>query len=130
MGMPETKKITWGRKWILGGYFNEIICQEDKYGGKRRPDSSFVPFRTFIREMEMEDVTFRGRRWTWANNRQKEGFIDERLDFFFGSTDWLIDCDHAEMREILTQASDHSILLLDSKPQQVKVKSRFIFDSR
>lgn len=63
----------------------------------------------------MEDVTFRGRRWTWANNRQGEGFIKERLDLFFVSADWLIDCDHVEVQHILTQALYHSILLLDSQ---------------
>lgn len=66
---------------------NDIISHEDKPGGKRRLESSFIPFRYFIREMDMENATFRGRRWTWANNRLGEGFIEERLDLNFDSTD-------------------------------------------
>lgn len=67
----KQKRFGWGRRWILGGDFNDIMCHEDKAGGRRRLDSSFTHFRTFIREMGMKDVTFRGRRWTWANNRQE-----------------------------------------------------------
>lgn len=36
----------------------------------------------------MEEVLFKGRRWTWANNRVREGFIKARLDMFFGSIEW------------------------------------------
>lgn len=36
----------------------------------------------------MEEVIFKGKRWTWANNRMGEEFIEERLDMFFGSVEW------------------------------------------
>lgn len=50
----------------MGGDFNDILRQEDKQGGRQRSFSSFQPFRTFVREMEMFEFAFRGRRWTWA----------------------------------------------------------------
>lgn len=66
--------------------------------------------------MEMGEVTFRGKRWTWANNRQGEGFVEERLYMFFGSAEWLSDFDKSEVQHILTQSSDHSMILLNTEP--------------
>lgn len=80
--------------------------------------------------MEMGEVLFYGRRWTWANNRQGEGFIEERLDMFFGSAHWFLDFEKAQVKHILLQSSDHSMLILGTVPGQIKRKSRFIFDSR
>lgn len=79
----KDKRKSWGQKWILKGYFNEIISQEDKVGGNMRGTSSFRPFKAFISEMEMGEIVHKGRRWTWANNKKGEGFIEERLDMFF-----------------------------------------------
>lgn len=46
---------------------------------------------------------------------------------FFGSAKWLLDFDKAVVYHLLSQASDHAMLVLDFNPQQAKVKSRFIF---
>lgn len=43
----------------------------------------------------MGEITFRGRRWTWANNRKVEGYLEERLDMFFGSAKWMVEFDCA-----------------------------------
>lgn len=112
--MLKEKRKTWGKRWILGGNFNEIVSQEDKQGGNQRMATSFTPFREFIREMDMGEVSFCGRRWTWANNRSGEGFIEERLDMFFGSPEWLLMFDLAVVQHIMTQSSDHSVILLDT----------------
>lgn len=64
------------QKWIIGGDFNDILGPKDKRGGRKGTESSFWPFRNFVRNMEMEEVTFKGKRWAWANNRVGEGFIE------------------------------------------------------
>lgn len=112
-----------------GGDFNEIKNHEEKHGGIRRQESSFHDFRTFIADMGMGEIRFTGHTFTWANNREGEGFIQERLDRFFGSAHWMLTFDTAEVVHILRQASDRSLLMLDTKPQRVKTKSRFIFES-
>lgn len=80
----ERRKL-WGRRWVFfwGGDFNEIVALEDKQGGIRRGENSFSSFRSFIRNIEIEEIRFKERRWTWANNRQGDGFIEETLDMFF-----------------------------------------------
>lgn len=93
-----------------------------------RVESSFNIFRTFIIEMEVREVTFRDKRWTWAN-RQRERFIEKRLDMFFGSAEWLSDFDKSKVQHILTQSSSFYDFA-KYRTQQQKLKSRFIFDSR
>lgn len=80
--------------------------------------------------MGMGEVKFRGEEWTWANNREGEGFIMERLDRFFGSSEWLLEHDAAEVQHILKQTSDHSLLFLDSNLPKFKIKTRFICEAR
>lgn len=46
-----------------GGDFNDIIEPEDKQRGRRRVESSFLPFRSFIRGREMKEVSFKGIKW-------------------------------------------------------------------
>lgn len=76
--------------------------------------------------MEMGDLRYIGGTFTWANNRQGEGFIQEGLDRFCGSSDWLLKNDSADVKHIPRQASDHVMLLLDSMPVRVRTKARFI----
>lgn len=58
---------------------NEIRSVDEKQGGRLRSETSFQNFRTFVDEMEMVELKFNGRSWTWANNWEEEGFVEERL---------------------------------------------------
>lgn len=125
------KRRNWGQKWIMGGGdFNDILGPEDKKGGRRRGEASFLPFRSFLSKMEMEVLPYNGRRWTWANNRVGEGLIEERLDMIFGLADWILEKDKAEVTHYLKHSSDHSMLLLDTQPDKPRRKTRFIFENR
>lgn len=66
------------------GDLTEIKSNEEKKGGNIRQEWSFSDFRNFISEMRIGNIRFRGHTITWANNRDKEGFIQDRLDRFFG----------------------------------------------
>lgn len=79
--------------------------------------------------MGMGDVKFSGEAYTWANNREGEGFIQERLDRFCGSPDWMLQRETAEVTHFLRQTSDHSLIVLDSKPRRKKTQARFIFEA-
>lgn len=78
----------------------------------------------------MEEVMHIGRRWAWANNRVGEGFIEERLDIFFGSAEWLVEYEKAEVTHYAKHSSDHRMLLLDTNTHQEKRKTLFIYDNR
>lgn len=64
---------------VYGGDFNDIPEAGEKVGGKQRPIFSFTQFRAFVDSMEIQDLGFKGRR-TWGNNREGEGYVEERLD--------------------------------------------------
>lgn len=106
------------------GDFNDNRCSEEKKRGKMRQESSFRDFREFIVGMGMGEKKFQGDTFTWANNREGEGFIQERLDRMFGSADWMVQQNLAVVRHILRQASDHSMLLLDTHPLRQKNKGQ------
>lgn len=65
--------------------------------------------------MNMVEVRFRGKEWTWANNRAGEDFVEERLDRFFASPDWNLQFPKAVVHFIQKQASDHCLLILETK---------------
>lgn len=50
--------------------------------------------------MEMGDIKFKGDAFTWANNREGEEYINERFDRFFGSAEWMMHFDKAEVKHI------------------------------
>lgn len=74
----------------MGGDFNDILEGAKKMGERRRLEYSFNTFRSFVEAMEMKNLEFRGRRWTRENNRDHEGFVEARLDRFFGSLDLVL----------------------------------------
>lgn len=69
---------------VFGGDFNDIKGHDEKKGGRRRPDSSFRSFRNFITTMEMEKIKAEGNEFTWANNQDGEGFVEENWTEFLG----------------------------------------------
>lgn len=75
-------------------------------------------------------MLLKGKGGCGQKNRKGEGFIEERLDMFFGSAEWMVDFDKTVVQHILNQVSDHSMLMLYDNLQKQKMKSRFIFYTR
>lgn len=78
--------------------------------------------------MEIEEIVFQGHKRTWANNWETEGYIEVRLDRFFGTLPWLVDHASAVVYHVKWKSSDHSLLILDTNPVHGKRKARFYFD--
>ncbi|KAL3513243.1 hypothetical protein ACH5RR_025960 [Cinchona calisaya] len=47
--------------------FNDILCLDEKHGGRRKTKSSFQSFRKFVANNDLVDLGFVGSSWTWAN---------------------------------------------------------------
>lgn len=70
------------------GDLNDIRSSDEKNGGRRRSKNSCKGFREFIASMKIEEIRFQDKQWTWANNWEDEGYIEVRLDRFFGAPIW------------------------------------------
>lgn len=119
-----------GRQVDIRGDLNDIKYQKENKRERIRPEASYKSFREFIEQMDMEEIRFFGKEWTWTNNWEDAGYIEVRLDGFFGSGQWLFEHVNAVVRHIEKQASDHYLLVLDTKPEQKRKQARFYFDKR
>lgn len=122
----KVRKPHWGSHWVLGGNLNDIKNNEKKKGGSLKTEHSFMNFRNFLADMEMGDIRVRGEAFTWANNRETEGYIQERLNRFCGSVEWMGQHENATVCHVLKQTSDHAMLILDTNPEKTSTKGRFI----
>lgn len=64
----------------MGGDLNDIKNRFEKSGGNQKSKRSFQQFRECIQGIQMAEIRFIDRQWTWANNRMGEDFVEERLD--------------------------------------------------
>lgn len=62
MGGTSRKKREMGENWVLGGDFNDISPMAEKKGGRQRSEASLRGFNEFVNKMEMEEISFVGRR--------------------------------------------------------------------
>lgn len=112
------------------GDLNDLRHPDEKQGGRSRTEGSCLHFRGFIDALNMFEIKYPGRHWTWANNRENKGFVEERLDRFLASSDWIFEFPHATVHHVAKQSSDHHLLVLEAKPQVSHDKKRFYFDAR
>lgn len=82
------------------GDFIDIKTIDEKKGERHRSEASLRGFNDFVSKMEMEEIQFLGRKWTWANNWEGEGHIEGRLDMFFGAANWLINYENAIVKHV------------------------------
>ncbi|CAA0813904.1 Unknown protein, partial [Striga hermonthica] len=110
----EEEKLSWGDTWFLIGDWNDLCSMAEKKGGRVRSDFSFAHFNSFIQNMEMDEVSMVGYQFTWGNNRDAEGFVEEKLDRAYGSFEWFNTFLEASVLNIARSASDHSLILLNT----------------
>ncbi|CAA0811024.1 Unknown protein, partial [Striga hermonthica] len=122
--------LRWGRIRFVEGDFNDILSNQDKRGGRLRDHNSFRDFQNFVNTIGMGETRISGHRFTWANNRQGENFIEALLDRVFLSPDWLIRYPNAFVNHITMSSSDHNMLTLQSDNTSEVKRSRFVFDPR
>lgn len=111
----------------MGGDLNDIQESSEKSGGRQRSDRSF---QDFLRIMKMVDVSYIRRDYTWANSREGDDFVEERLDRFLVSTELHYHFPNAVVRYIRKQASDHCMLIMDIQPTRQHTTPRLFFDKR
>lgn len=56
--------------------------------------------------------------------------MDEKLDHFFASADWVLEFQSAQVLHLEKQSLNHSILVLNSNPKVTKYKRRFFLNNQ
>lgn len=116
--------------WAIMGDMNDIVSNSEKWGGNQRSEGRLQDFRSFINDNELVDIGYEGKPWTWSNNWGNEGEVKERIDRILGTKDWVEKMGKAKCLHVDTEASDHCMLVLDTRPARRRGKKRFMFDRR
>ena len=99
--------------WICGGDFNEIVRQEEKWGGAPRDHNQMQLFRDVIDECQFMDLGFVGPKFTWAKHYVDGHSIRVRLDRCMATNSWFQKFPGSRVHHLSCMSSDHSPLLIN-----------------
>ncbi|KAH7865091.1 hypothetical protein Vadar_002091 [Vaccinium darrowii] len=91
---------------------------------------SMSRFEDFIDQCNLIDLGLTGYPFTWRNNREGEGHIQERLDRAPATPSWRTRYANAKVEHVDAVGSDHNVLLLHLNPGDLQRKPFFRFDAR
>uniref|UniRef100_A0A8I6XHE9 Reverse transcriptase domain-containing protein n=1 Tax=Hordeum vulgare subsp. vulgare TaxID=112509 RepID=A0A8I6XHE9_HORVV len=78
-----------GRPWMCYGDFNEVLVDDEKIGGGRRPQAYMDRFRDSLVHAGLCDIGYTGDKFTWRNhNKEIHSYICERLDRVTANAEW------------------------------------------
>lgn len=115
--LPELSSVCHSFKFpaLIGGDFN-IIRRENE---KNKPGGvniwSFL-FNAIIENYGLLELELKGRKYTWANNKENRTF--EKLDRFLVTPEWDLQYQNAAVTGLNRSISDHVPLLLDTGGSQ------------
>ena len=99
--------------WICGGNFNEIVRQEEKWGGAPRDHNQMQLFRDVIDECRFMDLGFMGPKFTWAKHYVDGHSLRIRLDRCLATNSWFQKFPRTRVHHLNCMSSDHSPLLIN-----------------
>ncbi|KAL4340840.1 hypothetical protein GQ457_08G018090 [Hibiscus cannabinus] len=103
--------------WLVGGDFNETLCHSEKEGGRRKLPGLMDSFSSCLHRNGLSDCKPVSGWFTWLYTNGNTGAtIQERLDRFIASQDWILTFPNFRIDTIYTSHSDHYLLLLDARP--------------
>ena len=112
------------------GDFNEITDHSEKKGGRRRSNSSFLPFKQMLSDCGMLEFSFTGNMLSWVGKRSGGTTVRCRLDIAVGNEDWHEKFPHSAVRYLRLWGSDHRTVLADILTKPVRRKKKFKFHKR
>nr|XP_016462863.1 PREDICTED: uncharacterized protein LOC107785951 [Nicotiana tabacum] len=113
--------------WLVGGDFNVILLEEEKYRGLHVYLSEVEDFSHFVDTCALYDLGFKGILYTWWNGRSDIDCIFKRLDRYFANQQFLDLFPALEVQHLIKYGSDHAPLLLSCNNDTVHIKKPFKF---
>ena len=116
-----------GRAWVIAGDFNELLVDDDKFGGRAVSVNRSLPYKEVLDKCNMIDLGFSGPRFTWSNGRELSALIQERIDRFFMNPGWYSNFPEARVTHLTRCHFDHCPVLLESAPHNQLQLPRPVF---
>lgn len=120
---------------LVGGDFNEICYNSEKFGGQPKSESPTFEFRETLDVCSLQDLHCGGEFFTWTNRRSGPNFVMERLDRFTGSFEWRMMYPTARIQSLEFFHSDHRPIILElrglsgvNKEHILRGHKRFTFE--
>ncbi|XP_019241168.1 PREDICTED: uncharacterized protein LOC109221159 [Nicotiana attenuata] len=113
--------------WLVGGDFNVIWDDEEKFGGLPVHINEIDDFRHCTNTCNLFDLDFKGSIFTWWNGRAEEDCIFKRLDRCLGNMELQQLWPGLEINHLSKIGSDHSPMHLTYNPSSTCIKKTFRF---
>ncbi|KAF7844864.1 reverse transcriptase [Senna tora] len=124
--LRERRKILWGNliklapeinmPWIIGGDFNEVLSQDEKWGLRPASNARIREFKHCIDSCGLVDLGYSGQKFTWCNKRPAGDLVYCRLDRFLANGEWLNRYLESANSHLPRIKSDHCPIFLSSSP--------------
>ncbi|XP_019248506.1 PREDICTED: uncharacterized protein LOC109227764 [Nicotiana attenuata] len=108
--------------WLVGGDFNVIWDEEEKFGGLPVHINEIDDFRHCINTCNFFDLGFKGSIFTWWNGRAEEDCIFKRLDRCLANSEFQQTFPGIEVQHLPKIGSDHSPLQIKCDLETPPVK--------
>ncbi|KAG8478646.1 hypothetical protein CXB51_028454 [Gossypium anomalum] len=108
--------------WIVGGDFNAILNDSDKFRCRKKSRVDMEDFQRTIEELALVDIKIDKGWLIWSKNREGNGLIKERLDRFLFSTIGLENTPFLSTYVVRQACSDHDAVVLDSQDCYLSLK--------
>ncbi|CAN0825908.1 Transposon TX1 uncharacterized 149 kDa protein [Linum grandiflorum] len=102
--------------WCYIGDFNDLLHNDEKRGMRDHPQALMDGFRQAVNDCGLVDLPLEGYPFTWVRSKGRSNCIEERLDRAMVNGFWSQVFPHAILRNLIAPVSDHSPILLTTKP--------------
>lgn len=98
---------------MILGDFNDLLCNEDKWGRIDHPRSLMEGFRETLEDCNLTELELCGGKYTWEKCRGKREWVREKLDHAFSTLSWANKFLLCKLSMHHTTRSDHEPILLE-----------------
>ncbi|XP_019253967.1 PREDICTED: uncharacterized protein LOC109232667 [Nicotiana attenuata] len=113
--------------WLVGGDFNVIWDEEEKFGGLPVSLNEIDDFRHCVNTCNLSDLGFKGSIFTWWNGRYEDDCIIKRIDRCLGNVELQEIFPGLEFTHLSKTCSDHCPMLLKCDIGTHPIKKTFRF---
>lgn len=98
--------------WCIFRDFDDLLSNDEKMGLIDNPSWLIHRFRETTSDNNLYDLPMKGHQYTWTKQRVKHDNVEERLDKWFATFDWLDIFPKFKLSNGVVAKSNHSLILL------------------